>query len=338
MKKLGIVILIFALFVISGCSDIDEKQQVSSLQRTLEEGKVFLTVDFKEGKSLKYKFVSHRSISVDWGPSKKGSKTSRNIKRSSEHAEMIFSYRPVEVDAYGTTTIEAKCESVSVNRKGGGTRNQDALKNLRGKTYTLKIDSRGAILDYSSLQELAIETGEKAFRSNTGDSRIKEPDMVGDFIATQWFLWDSISSIENPAEGVTEGQNWQSQLSVPLPMLVKAARDVTYSLEEIQENEKGRLAVIKSTYSLGEPVEDEWPWPYKGSFMMSGQFGFLSGYKILSLKGTGKQLFDIEKGRIKTDRQNYTVEMETSFPIPLGDGERQNPKIRIRQSITMEEL
>jgi hypothetical protein len=337
LKTFITIIFTLTLMVISGCGDVTERQ-VSSLEEIPQDSGVLLTVDFEEGKPLRYKFVSYRSISVDWGPAKEGSKKSRNIKRSSERAEMVFSYRPVKVETYGTTSVEVRCESVSVSREGQRTMSREALRSLKGKTYTLEIDSRGAILDYSSLQKVAQEIAEKAFRQSSKGGRIKDPDMVRDFVATQWFLWDSISSIKNPAQGVTEGQSWQSQLYVPLPMLVKAAREVTYSLEEIQENEKGRLAVIKSKYSLGEPVDDDWPWPYKGSFVMSGQFGFLSGYNLLSLNGRGEQLFDIDKGRIKTDRQNYFVEMDTSFPIPLGDGERINPKIRIRQSITMESL
>ncbi|MHC4131004.1 MAG: hypothetical protein ACYSSP_05800 [Planctomycetota bacterium] len=338
MKALKNLILIFSLAIISGCSKVHETQQEIPLQTTPEETGIFLSIDFQKGKSLKYKFVSNRNITVDWGPSRRGSKTSRNLKRTSERAVMIFSYRPVEVNPYGTTTIKAKCESVSVKRTGDGTSNQDALTRLRGKTYTLKIDSRGLILDYSSLKELAEQLGEGAFRSNTEAGRIKNPDMVRDFIATQWFLWDSISSIENPAEGVSKGQTWQSQLSVPLPMMVKTARDVTYTLKEVQEGDQGSSAVITSKYSLGEPIPDKWSFPYEGPFRMRGQFGFFSKYNVLSLEGSGQQSFDIDAGRITRDRQNYRVELEAMFPMPVGDGEKLNPKITIRQSITMEYL
>jgi hypothetical protein len=162
--------------------------------------------------------------------------------------------------------------------------------------------------------------------------------MVRDFIATQWFLWDPISTIENPADGVSEGQTWHSQLSVPLPMLVRTARDVTYNLQEIRENEQSKSAVIKSTYSLGELIPDKWLFPYKGQFMMSGQFGFFSRYTVLSLEGTGQMIFDIDAGRIESHTQNYNVEIETFFPMPLGDGEVQNPKIKIRQRISTQYL
>jgi hypothetical protein len=329
------MILTFALVIASSCTD-QEKQQTIPVQLTPETDKNFLTVDFQKGKSLRYKFVSHRSITVDWGTSKRGSKTYKNIKRSSEHAEMVFSYRPIEIDPYGTTIIEAKCESVDVSRSGEGTTSRDALRNLRGKTFTLEIDSTGSIQDYTSLKDLAYEIGEKAFRSNRQQKRrIKDPDMVRDLVATQWFLWDSISSIPNPAEGIDEGQSWQSQLSVPLPMLVKPARDVTYKLSQIREDEKGKFAVIKSTYSLGEPIPKKWPVPYEGNFMMSGQFGFFTNYNIASLEGSGEQLFDIEAGRIERDRQNYRLELEMLFPMPLGDKEGPKPVTTVRQTISM---
>jgi hypothetical protein len=336
LKALGTITLALVLAFVSGCNEV-QQQQTAPIQTAPEKENVFLTVDFEKGQSLKYKFVSHRSITTDWGKSKQGTKTTQNIKRSSERAEMVFSYLPTEVDPYGITIVEAKCESVSVSRDGEGASNRDALKNLRGKTFTLNVDSRGAIQDYSSLRDLAYQIGEQAFRSNTS-SRIKDPDMVRDLIATQWFLWDSVSSLENPAEGVIEGQSWQSQLSVPMPMLVKTARDVTYSLQEVKEDENGKTAVIKSEYTLAEPIPKKWPLPYEGSFMMSGQFGFFTRYTVLSLDGSGQQIFNIETGRIESDRQNYTVEMETFFPMSLGNGETQNPKIKIRQSITMEYL
>jgi hypothetical protein len=118
-------------------------------------------------------------------------------------------------------------------------------------------------------------------------------------------------------------------------MLVKPARDVTYKLSQIREDKKGRFAVIKSTYSLGEPIPQRWPVPYEGNFMMSGQFGFFTNYNVASLEGSGEQLFDIEAGRIERDRQNYRVELEMLFPMPLGDKEGPKPVTTVRQTISM---
>ncbi len=66
-----------------------------------------------------------------------------------------------------------------------------------GKSFIFTVDSIGKIHDYSQLEELIKQAGEKTFSTEAGGNRIKQPDMIGDFIATQWFLWDSISSIPN---------------------------------------------------------------------------------------------------------------------------------------------
>jgi hypothetical protein len=159
--------------------------------------------------------------------------------------------------------------------------------------------------------------------------------MIGDFIATQWFLWDSISSIEKAAKGVYVGQSWKSKLSVPTPMVTRKVRDVTYTLDEIRQTEKGQLAVIRSSYSPAESVSDNWPpMPYSGRFQMSGRFGFLRGYKLLDLQGQGEELFNIDAGRTEQYNQQYQAQLEASLPMGLG----LNPRITIKQTLTMELL
>ena len=158
--------------------------------------------------------------------------------------------------------------------------------------------------------------------------------MISDFIATQWFLWDSISSIEKASKGIHAGQSWKSKLSVPAPMVTRKARDVTYTLDEISQTEEGQLAVISSSYSLAESVPRTWPVPYTGRFQMSGKFGFLRGYKFLDLQGQGEELFNIDTGRIERYNQQYQVHIEASFPMGLMTG----PRITIKQNITMELL
>ena len=158
--------------------------------------------------------------------------------------------------------------------------------------------------------------------------------MICDFIATQWFLWDSVSSIEKPAEGVSVGQTWQSKLSVPTPMVSRKARDVTYTLDEIRESEKEQLAVIHSSYSLAESTPNDWPIPYSGRFRMSGMFGFFRGYKVLDLQGQGEELFNIKAGRTEKYNQQYQMQMEASLQLPLGE----KPRITIEQNLTMQLL
>jgi hypothetical protein len=164
--------------------------------------------------------------------------------------------------------------------------------------------------------------------------RVKKPDMIADFIATQWFLWDSVSSIEKPAEGISVGQSWTSKLSVPTPMVMRKARDVTYTLDEIRPSAKGRLAVIGSSYTLSESVPAGWPIPYTGSFKMSGTFGFLRGYKVLGLNGKGQELFNLDSGRIEQYNQQYQMQLDAALLGAL----MPSPRITIKQKITMQLL
>jgi hypothetical protein len=250
--------------------------------------------------------------------------------------DMVVAYTPVEVDPYGLTTIEATCKSIKTGRTllgaSGGSR--EAVENFAGASFTFTVGPTGKIEDYSQLEKLIKEVGEKAFRPKSRAGRIKEPDMIGDFIATQWFLWDSVSSIEKAAKGVRVGQSWESKLPVPTPMVVRTARDVTYTLAEIRPTEKGQIAVIRSSYSLADSVPDSWPIPYSGSFQMSGRFGFLRGYKFLDLQGQGEELFNIDTGRTEGYKQQYQTQMEASFPMGIGT----RPRITIKQTLTMEFL
>jgi hypothetical protein len=203
-----------------------------------------------------------------------------------------------------------------------------------GKSFTFTVGPTGRIEDYSQLEALIKETGEKAFRKGSTRGRIKEPDMIGDFVAGQWFLWDSISKIEQPYKGVSVGQSWQSQLSVPAPMVMRKARDVVYALEEIRQSEKGELAVIRSRYSIAESVPDGWPVPYTGRFRMSGTFGFLRGYQVLELQGEGEEFFNIEAGRIEQSNQHYDMRLSSRLPMGLDV----SPEIDVDQKLSMQLL
>jgi hypothetical protein len=292
-----------------------------------------LTVDFQEGQSLRYQFVSSRDIEVDWDPTASGPKPPKDrVNKTSESMNMVVAYRPVEADPYGLTTVEARCESIRVKRGKGPRR--DAVESLRGRTFTFTVGPTGKIEDYSQLNELIGELGKKAFDAGSKRGRIKNPDMISDFIATQWFLWDSVSSIEEASKGVTVGQSWKSQLSVPTPMVMRKARDVAYNLDEIRESEKGRLAVIRSSYATAESVPRSWPVPYTGRFQMRGRFGFLRNYKVLNLEGGGEELFNIDSGRTEHYSQRYTLELEASLPMAMDV----SPRVTIKQNLTMKLL
>jgi len=301
--------------------------------------KTLLTVDFKKDQTLRYRFLCLRYIEIDWGVKPKtsscckGKEDRPKVTTSSEKLDMVVAYRPVKVDEFGLTTIEAAIESVEVQRRSRKHKaglSSDAVRSLEGKTFTFTVSANGKIKDYSQLEELIKKTGEQAFRKS-GKARVKEPDMIGDFINTQWFLWDSIASIEKPAEGVSVGQSWQSKLLVPTPMVMRQARDVTYKLAEIRQSRKGKIAVIKSSYSLADTTPATWPVPYEGRFQVSGMFGFLSGYKITDLKGKGEELFNIDTGRIEKYRQQYKMTINASLRFPLGP----EPVIKITQDIIM---
>lgn len=329
--SLSIISVVFVLSIFAGCGPDTVGKKLDS------DGRKFLTVDFHKDQTLRYKFVSSRTIELDWG-SKKGTSKTNRPDTSFESMEMVVAYTPVDIDPYGLTTIRANCETVKVNRTSGRSRKKakiDAVKSFEGETFTLKVAPTGKIEDRSELDELFREIGKKAFRIRNKHEKIKDPDMIGDIVALQWFLWDSISSIEKPADGVSVGQMWTSQLSVPAPMVMRKARDVTYTLAEIRPTEKGQMAVITSSYSAAKTVPNSWPIPYSGSFLVSGMFGFLRNYRIIELSGQGEELFNIDLGRTEKYEQQYQMRISASLSMPLG-GVR--PKITIKQKLTMQLL
>ena len=340
--ELKAALTIFIAIILSlsaGCKGpAVEKGPVSEGKEPLSREKTLLTVDFQEGQTLEYKFVSNRTTTINWDPTKSVSKSDRTtVSEHPESMEMVVAYTPIEVDPYGLTTIKAACKSVKVTRSkgpGGLAGRKDAVEGLAGKTFTFTVSPTGRIEDYSQLEQLIQETGKKAFRQDKRQGRVKEPDMIDDFIAAQWFLWDSVSSIEEPAEGVSVGRTWKSKLSVPTSMVLRHARDVTYRLDEIRQSEKGRLAVIRSSYKHAESVPPGWPIAYSGKFQLSGPLGFVrmlsKDLNVLDLQGQGEELFNIDTGRIEQHHQKYQMQLEASMPLPGA-----KPRITIDQNITM---
>lgn len=339
MKSTLTLFTIIFLSVFAGCESVEVKEQLARPGQELKQGrtgeKKLITVDFQKDQALQYRFISNKDIEVDWAPTKSGSKRDRNkIDKTNESMDMVVVYTPLEVDPYGLTTINATCKSLKARRtlSRGGRQIKDAVENLPGASFTFTVDPAGKIEDYSQLDKLIKEIGKKAFRERSRAGRIKEPDMIDDFIATQWFLWDSVSSIEKAAEGVSVGQSWNSKLLVPTPMVVRKARDVTYTLDEVRQTEKGQIAVIKSSYSLSDSVPKSWPTPYSGSFQMSGKFGFLRNYKFVDLQGNGEELFNIDAGRTEKYNQEYEMHIYASLLMGIGT----SPKITIKQTLKME--
>ncbi|MHC4259749.1 MAG: DUF6263 family protein [Planctomycetota bacterium] len=297
--------------------------------------KGLFALGFQEAQTLRYKFVSSRDIEVNWGITKGASgRTKNKVETYKESIEMLVAYTPIEVDPDGASaTLKATCESVKVRRNKGS--NKDAVRSLAGKSFTFTVDAAGKIEDYSQLEQLIKKAGEKAFVPSKKKARTKELDTIGDFTATQWFLWDPVSSIKNPIKGVDVGESWTSQLSVPTPMVTSAPRDVSYTLKEVRETDKGRVAVIDSAYSKAESLTRKWPLPYSGGFQMIGTYGFFRNYKVLELRGKGQELFNMDAGRTDSYNQRYKVTFKADMPLPLPGA---NPRIIIKQKLTMQLL
>lgn len=299
--------------------------------------KELFAVSFEKGQALRYRFVSSRNIDLDWGSTEGRSAGSKaEGKKFSESLEMVVSYLPVEVDANGGfTVVKATCESVKAKRHPREGRRKDAVESLAGKSFTFTVDATGKIEDYSQLDELIREAGKEAFIQVRRRKRTKEPDMIGDFIASQRFLWDSVSSIEDPFKGVSIGQSWNSKLLLPTPLPRREARDVTYTLAEIRQTDEGRLGVISSSYALSEAAPRSWPNPYGEPFQMKGRLGFFGffGYKIVDLQGQGEELFNMDAGRIEQYNQQYKLVLKALVPLAGAD-----VRMMVKQKLTMQLL
>jgi hypothetical protein len=297
--------------------------------------RILLTVDWQQGQTLRYAFTSNRQIALDWDPNANGG--AGKVQNLSDRVRLVMAYTPVTVDPYGQSTIEVTCESVEVRRTGrpsGRGARSDAISAAQGRSFTIQVDPRGKMVDRSGLEALIAELGEAAFVADSAP-RIKEPDLIGDFVTSQWFLWDAVAHIPDPAAGVAVGESWTSKLWIPTPMVMRQARAVTYRLDEVRADETKRLAVISSTYRPAEATPSDWPIPYAGRFQMQGTFGLLGSYRILELAGTGLELFNLDAGRIESAEQRYAVKMSASLP-PMGI--RAHPHVTIEQVLTTEWL
>jgi hypothetical protein len=261
--------------------------------------------------------------------SKIGDKDSEKDEVYVEKLEMDITYKALKVDPSGYSTIEATCDSAKVTGHG----RPDAAASLTGRSFTFKVTPTGKIADDSNFVSLVKAIGAKAFTGSGQKGKIKDPDMIMDFVATQWRIWDSAASIQKPLKGVKKDSKWNSQLLAPMPFVSKVGRDVVYKLAGVVESNNVSYADITSTYSLSKTPPADAPMPYGGSFQMRGTFGFLQGYKVLSISGTGRQLFDIKKGLIKSDTQHYKTEVSASI-FGLGSNTVE-PNIKIDQTTTM---
>jgi len=306
---------------LTGCQQISERE--------------LLVLEFEQNKILRYELISERTVNINLGDTSKSKKQKPHSTK--EKLELIIAYKPIRINPYGLTTISATCESAKVQRSsslrkrsGSGS---DAIESLKGKTFTFQVSPVGKIEDYANLQELVRQLGEKAFATKTGNrGKIKNPDMIFDFVALQWYLWDSVATIGRPLEGVKAGQTWKTNQLIPLPIPLNTARETTYLLDDITEEGSVRKAVIKSSFKSSDVKVANWPRPYTGPFNIKGIFGFLRNYKVKSIDGSGEQLFNIDRGVIENETQQYDVKIEATFLLPLGDS---RPSLSINQKISL---
>lgn len=298
----------------------------------------WLLVSFEENVPVTYRFKSARTTQIDLTG---GDETKKSRpQKMDESIEMVITYTPTDADPFGLTRIEARCESVTVQRSSmSGKRSApDAMEQMKGKTFTFQLSPTGQIAEYTDMERLIKEIGEKAFDTSKQSQRIKNPDMISDFIALQWYLWDSVARIEKPLDGLNPGDTWQAKQFIPwsAPIPNPPARLTTYTLDSfIQEEGQSKKAVIKSDYELTELSLEEFPKPYEGSFQMRGLMGFLRNYRFQSLTGSGTQTFNMDNGHIELDEQQYKLVVNASFLLPLGNS---LPVLTVDQTIKVEKI
>jgi hypothetical protein len=208
---------------------------------------------------------------------------------------------------------------------------------LQAKQFTLDVAANGRIVDASDLDALLKQVGQSAFRQDPRYGWVKDQEMISDVVATLWFFWDAISSMD--ANGVRPGQGWNSLLSVPTPMVSRKARQVAYSLDRLEQTSDGLVAVIGSRYSLsGMPAPSSWPIPYSGRFRVSGTFGFLGAYRFQDLQGSGVDRFNVDKGIWEGTSQQFWYKVQAAVPIPFARAGAGNPIIFVDQTVKIQRI
>lgn len=297
-----------------------------------------LLVSFEEGVPLKYRMQSERSIRLEL--SSGGTIQKTQSKTAVESLELIMIYTPVEVDPFGLSTIEVVCESATVRRTGfSGTQTaRDIMETLAGKSFILKLTPTGQIADASDLERVAKELGNASFSSSRQGKRIKDPDMISDFLAMQQFLWDAGATISNQLDLQVQ-DTWQAQqiIAWPTPRYPPPSRTTTYTLDEIiEEPEQPRKAHITSTYTMSKTPIETYVRPYEeGRFQTRGIFGFLRNYRFKQIDGAGSQIFNMDDGLVESDQQKYQLHVEAGFMLPLGDSV---PLLTVDQKFLIERI
>lgn len=310
---------------------------VGGCNRQAAQKDTWLLVSFEKDVPVTYRMESQRETVIDLTTSDPAKKS--RPQTMSEKLELVITYTPVEVDPFGLTTIKASCQSATVTRSSftGKKEDADAMEKLAGQEFTFKLSPTGEIADTNDLEKTARGLGEAAFSAGRDNARIKNADMISDFLAMQWFLWDATASVPDPLT-MKPGKTWQTKQLVPwpVPFYTPPARITDYTLDHIETAENGtRTAVITSTYKMSKEPMQNFIRPYEGNFQMRGMFGFLRNYQFESLEGSGTQIFNMDRGLIEKDTQEYTMNVTAGFMLPLGDSK---PVLTVKQTINIERI
>lgn len=295
-------------------------------------------LNFEINKPLKYRFVSSRIVDLTLSDQK-----DKDTKEITEKLELVIAYTPVEEDVYGDITIKASCESAKVSKgsfSGSRPSGKDVTESLAGKEWTFKVNSLGQIRDFGSLIGLIEQLGEATITKQS-TRNVKDPDMIWDFVNTQWFIWDPIASQADAAIDIAPGQRWQSTQIIPFAKLVPAERRISYTYTEpADESETIKISgmIEKLPIKFDEdkqpmPEVKTLPKPYKVAHQMRGMFGFLTNYRVDTLEGSLEAVYDAGSALLRSCRQEYDMKMTASFMLPLGDSV---PMLDVKQTINME--
>jgi hypothetical protein len=297
----------------------------------------WLLVSFEKDVPIAYRMVSERETEIDLTTSDPQKKS--RPQTTTEKLELVMVYTPVKVDPFGISILNAECNSAQVTRTGfsGKKAPSDAMERLVGKAFSLNLTPTGEMADLKDLERLAAELGEASFSAGK-NMRIKNPDMINDFLAMQQYLWTAGSGIPDQLD-LKEGDTWQVHQTIPWPVPIypPPGRITTFTLESIQtEEDLSRKATISSTYAMSETPFEEYVRPYEeGKFQMKGLFGFLRNFQFKHIDGTGTQIFNINEGLIESDHQQFQLDVGANFMLPLGDS---LPVLKVNQTISIERI
>lgn len=258
-----------------------------------------------------------------------------------ESLDLVMEYRAIESNPFGLSVVEGKCVSAKVSRdslRGTSTgKTHDVAEDLTGRSFRFTITPTGRIEDYSELNKLVKELGAKSFVEGVkAPTAVKDPDMLTDFIAMQWYLWDCSATVKNPSAGVQTGKDWKALQLLMLPLPLPVGRETTYRLVETQDQTVPKKAIIGSSFAITDKEVPNWPKPYEGVFNLKGSlFAVMRNYRFNTLEGSGTTVMNLDQGFLESDEQQWKVGITAEFLLPLGSS---LPQITVDQKVNIQRV